>query len=199
MRVKIANLTAELQLATNSTSCDTPEVTYEWWRFVIIVLLIVLSGCFSGLNLGVLGLDLGNLEMLQKGPHESKEDEDDARYAAKIEPLRKKGNLLLCAILLGNVAVNALLSILLANLTSGTTGFLVSTALIVVFGEIVPQAICTRHGLKAGAYLAWLLWILIAFTFFLSLPISFILDWMLGEEVGTVYSKNKLKRIFAMQ
>ena len=38
--------------------------------------------------------------------------------------------------------VNALLSILLADIAGGTVGFFVSTAVIVVFGEIVPQATC---------------------------------------------------------
>ena len=43
----------------------------EWWRWVLIVSLIVLSGCFSGLNLGVLGLDTKDLEMMSEGPYES--------------------------------------------------------------------------------------------------------------------------------
>jgi metal transporter CNNM len=98
----------------------------------------MLSGSFSGLNLGVLGLDLNNLQLLQKGPFTSEEEEREAGYAKKIEPLRKRGNLLLCAILLGNVAVNSLLSILMAGMSSGLMGFISSTALIVVFGEIVP-------------------------------------------------------------
>lgn len=58
--------------------------------------------------------------------------------AKAIMPLRERGNLLLCTLLLGNVAVNSLLSILLADATSGTTGFLLSTAIIVLFGEILP-------------------------------------------------------------
>lgn len=90
--------------------------------------------------------------------------------------------------------MNSLLSILLSDLTSGTVGFLTSTALIVVFGEIVPQAICQRHGLRAGAYLSCLLWVLIAVTFFIALPIATILDCVLGAEEGEVLSKNKLKQ-----
>lgn len=42
-----------------------------------------------------------------------------AEHARKIAPLRAEGNLLLCTLLLGNVAVNAGLSIVLADLTDG--------------------------------------------------------------------------------
>lgn len=36
--------------------------------YVIIVILALMSGAFSGLNLGLLGLDVKNLELLTKGP-----------------------------------------------------------------------------------------------------------------------------------
>jgi metal transporter CNNM len=186
-------LTDELELPM----CLEPEAPpTKWYEFIVIGGLVLLSGCFSGLNLGVLGLDLNNLQLLQKGPFANPEEEQEAAYARKIEPLRKRGNLLLCAILLGNVAVNSLLSILMANMSSGLMGFISSTALIVVFGEIVPQAICTRHGLAAGAYLSWLLWIVIVLTCIISLPIAALLDVVLGEEVGTVYTKARLSRLF---
>lgn len=44
----------------------------EWWRWILILGLVILSGCFSGLNLGVLGLDTKDLEMLTEGPYETK-------------------------------------------------------------------------------------------------------------------------------
>ena len=168
----------------------------EWWRWVIIVTLICLSGCFSGLNLGVLGLDKKDLEMMCEGPYDNKEDELMGRYARRLLPLRRNGNLLLCAILLGNVMVNSLLSILMADIAGGAIALISSTGLIVVFGEIVPQAICSRHGVKAGAYLSFLLWITIIVTFIIAYPIAAILDRVLGEEVGTVMTKSKMRKFF---
>ena len=95
--------------------------------------------------------------------------------------------------------VNSLLSILMADIAGGIIALVASTALIVVFGEILPQAICSRHGVKAGAYLAWLLWITIAVTFIFAFPIAAILDKVLGEEEGTIMSKTKMKKFFESQ
>lgn len=39
----------------------------------------------------------------------------------------------------------------MADLTDGLVGLALSTLSIVVFGEIMPQAACSRHGLYIGA------------------------------------------------
>ena len=44
--------------------------------------------------------------------------------------------------------------------------------------------------------LSWLLWITIAITFVFSFPIAAILDKVLGEEVGVVMTKSKMKKFF---
>ena len=61
-------------------------------------------------------------------------------------PVRKHGNFLLCSILLGNVLVNNSLTILLDSLLDGGGAIAVvfATLAIVIFGEIIPQAICSR-------------------------------------------------------
>ena len=42
-----------------------------WWQWILILALVTLSGCFSGLNLGVLGLDTKDLELMTEGPYET--------------------------------------------------------------------------------------------------------------------------------
>ena len=68
------------------------------WQVLCITLLLMLSGTFSGLNLGLMALDPQQLKILQTAgnPNEQK-------YARAVLPVREYGNFLLCTLLLGNV------------------------------------------------------------------------------------------------
>jgi hypothetical protein len=52
-----------------------------------------------------------------------------AKYASRIYPLRKRGNLLLCTILIGNVSVNSTLSVVLDGMASSCPSFLAALLL----------------------------------------------------------------------
>ncbi|KAF1557960.1 Metal transporter CNNM4, partial [Eudyptula albosignata] len=159
-----------------------------WLQVILIAGLLVLSGMFSGLNLGLMALDPMELRIVQNcGTDKEK------RYARKIEPIRRKGNYLLCSLLLGNVLVNTTLTILLDDLIgSGIGAVVASTIGIVIFGEIVPQALCSRHGLAVGANTIVVTKFFMLVTFPLSYPVSKLLDCILGQEIGTVYNREKL-------
>ncbi|XP_043087361.1 metal transporter CNNM4-like isoform X2 [Puntigrus tetrazona] len=159
-----------------------------WLQIILVSGLLVLSGMFSGLNLGLMALDPMELRIVQScGTNKEK------KYARKIEPIRSKGNYLLCSLLLGNVLVNTTLTILLDDLIgSGLGAVVASTVGIVIFGEIVPQALCSRHGLAVGANTIVLTKFFMLLTFPLSFPVSKLLDYILGQEIGTVYNREKL-------
>ncbi|KAK7120958.1 hypothetical protein R3I94_020819 [Phoxinus phoxinus] len=159
-----------------------------WFQVILVSSLLALSGMFSGLNLGLMALDPMELRIVQScGTNKEK------KYARKIEPIRSKGNYLLCSLLLGNVLVNTTLTILLDDLIgSGLGAVAASTVGIVIFGEIVPQALCSRHGLAVGANTIVLTKFFMLLTFPLSFPISKLLDVILGQEIGTVYNREKL-------
>ncbi|XP_029693757.1 metal transporter CNNM4 isoform X1 [Takifugu rubripes] len=159
-----------------------------WLQGMIISCLLVLSGMFSGLNLGLMALDPMELRIVQ-----SCGTDKEKKYARKIEPIRSKGNYLLCSLLLGNVLVNTTLTILLDDLIgSGLGAVVASTIGIVIFGEIVPQALCSRHGLAVGANTILVTKLFMLLTFPLSFPVSKLLDFLLGQEIGTVYNREKL-------
>ncbi|XP_053306402.1 metal transporter CNNM2 [Spea bombifrons] len=159
-----------------------------WLQVIFIALLLLLSGMFSGLNLGLMALDPMELRIVQNCGTEKEKN-----YAKRIEPVRRQGNYLLCSLLLGNVLVNTTLTILLDDIAgSGLVAVVVSTIGIVIFGEIVPQAICSRHGLAVGANTIFLTKFFMMMTFPASYPVSKLLDCVLGQEIGTVYNREKL-------
>jgi len=155
-------------------------------EYLIVTILVILSGCFSGLTLGFFSLNVTSLERKIKL--------GDQR-AAKVYPIRKRGNLLLCTLLIGNVAVNSAAAIFLGEIASGLVAGVISTVLIVIFGEILPQAFFSRFALTLGAKTVWLVKTFIFLMYPIAYPLSLILDRLLGEELQTIWSKREIKEI----
>ena len=175
--------------AQDAVSMTPGEVT---WRIVACCLLVAGSAYCSGLTLAVMGLDVYTLE-ITSAAGTPKERE----YAQKILPVRKKGNQLLACLLWSNMSVNAALSIIMADLTSGAVGFVVSTVVIVLLGEILPQAGCSRYALRVGAFFVPSVQVLLFILYPVSKPIAIVLDYWLGEEVGTIYSKREMASLLS--
>jgi metal transporter CNNM len=164
------------------------------WRILAAVILLLLSALFSGLTLGLLGLDLNELEIIAEAGEPT-----DKAYAKAIMPVRARGNLLLCTLVFGNVAVISSQSILMADLIGeGLSGFLVSTILTVIFGEIVPQALCSKYALYVGAKTTPLVRFLMFLLFPVAAPLAFVLDKAMGAEIGTYYSKLEILKLIRM-
>ncbi len=159
-------------------------------QILLIILLICSSAMFAGLTLGLLSLDKTGLEIVMSG-----DDLRNARFAQRIYPIRKNGNLLLCTLLLGNVSVNALLSILLADKTGGIVGFFASTFLILIFGEIIPQATCSRYPLLIGSQVVPVVRVFIVLFYPITAPLAFILNKALGREVATTYNQSEMLKL----
>eukprot|EP01047_Picozoa_sp_COSAG01_P051325 COSAG01_NODE_5284_length_4356_cov_305.532535_2_plen_402_part_00 len=175
------------------TSCEATDTTLtgdETIDAIAAVCLLTLSGLFSGLTLGLMSLDVTQLQIIIDGG-----EGNDVGYAQTVLPLRRKGNLLLCTLLLGNTLVNALIAILSASFTSGAVGALVSTGFIVIFGEIMPQSVCSRYGLMIGAQTTCIVKIFIVILYPVAKPISLVLDKLLGDEMGTFFTKKELEQL----
>ena len=157
-------------------------------EYVIVLVLIALSALFSGLTLGLLSLDVHTVK---------RQAESGNRDAERVYPIRRQGNLLLSTLLLGNVAVNASLSVFLGTIASGVVAGIVATAAIFVFGEIIPQAVISRHALWFGARTAWFVRVAILIFYPVTFPIACLLDKLLGEELPTIYSTHELMQIIS--
>ncbi|PLX21526.1 hypothetical protein C0584_02265 [Candidatus Parcubacteria bacterium] len=155
-------------------------------EYFIVSILLIFSALFSGLTLGFFSLNKSDLER--------KADLGD-KEAKLVLLVRRDGNLLLSTLLVSNVAVNAVISIFLGSVTSGVAAAFIATGLIVIFGEIIPQASFSRNALSFGAKFVWLIVIFRAVFYVITKPIAMALDKVLGEELPTVYSKKELMKM----
>ncbi|MDO8998143.1 MAG: CNNM domain-containing protein [Bacteroidota bacterium] len=149
-------------------------------------MLVILSGTFAGLTLSLFGIRLTTLERKMKLGNAN---------AAKVYKLRKKGNLLLCTLLLANVTCYTIMAIFLGSLTTGIIAGFVGTSLAFIFGEILPQAIFPRYTVLLGARLRWLVWIALVVYFPIAFPISWLLDKIIGEEPPLLWTKKEIEEI----
>ncbi|KAF7302825.1 CNNM transmembrane domain-containing protein [Mycena kentingensis (nom. inval.)] len=182
---------SHLQVRSQPTNKPTVALTRA---AVLIPVLVLSSGLFAGLTLGYMSLDETQLNVLSiSGTPKQRE------YANKIKPIRKNGHLLLVTLLLANMITNETLPIVADPiLGGGVQSVVVSTVLIVIFAEIIPQSICTRHGLYLGAKMAGFTKFLIYLLGIFAWPVAKILELALGPHHGIIYRRAELKELIAM-
>ncbi|KAJ3723681.1 hypothetical protein C8R42DRAFT_663124 [Lentinula raphanica] len=189
----VSNGVSSIQTPTTTTHDDTPEYGSPefWWKMGISVFLVLLGGVFAGLTLGLMGLDELHLRVLAA----SSDDRQEKANAKKVLKLMSKGrHWVLVVLLLGNVIVNESLPIFLDGaIGGGIAAVVISTTAIVIFGEIIPQAVSVRYGLSIGAkcapFVLGLMWLMSPLAY----PIAKLLDRVLGSSETHTYKKAELK------
>ncbi|XP_033118160.1 DUF21 domain-containing protein At1g47330-like [Anneissia japonica] len=168
---------------------DEEEIsTTEFWTYLgVYVGLVVFAGLMSGLTMGLLSLDIMSLKVLSMSGKPK-----EKVYAKKIIPIVEKHHLLLVTLLLANAAAVESMPIFLDKITNPIIAIVISVSAVLIFGEVVPQAICTRYGLAIGATLAPLVWLLMLLMILISFPIAKLLDLILGKETGTFFRRAEL-------
>lgn len=154
----------------------------------VVVILVGASALFSGLTLGYFTLETQSLKRRAKAG-------DSA--AARVLPIRERGNQLLTTLLLGNVAVNSALAVFLGSITNGLLASVVATTIIFLFGEIIPQSVLSRHALYFGSKAAPVIRVLMWISAPVAWPIATLLDRLLGQELPNVYSHSELIELVA--
>lgn len=153
-----------------------------------VSLLLLIAAICSGLNVAFMSLSVSDLER--------KTAIGDA-YAKSLLPLRKNSHLTLAGILFTNVAANAAVAIYLNQYLIGLIAGLLSTILLVIFGEILPQALFTRNALAICGRLSWLLRLMIVITYPLSKPTQLLLDVLFKKSSNVqLHSRRELGFIF---
>ncbi|RHY23451.1 hypothetical protein DYB32_009193, partial [Aphanomyces invadans] len=186
------------RLRESSHACqDESYVTYacDPTKFIgavgSVMLLVVLAGAMSGLTVGVLSLDTMHLSVLKmEGYVRVMRRSSCVTGACQVDGGATCGG-----------ALAAALPIFLNTLINPVASVVFSVTFVVLFGEIVPTALCTGdRQLVIGAACVPLLRVLIRLTYPISYPISVFLNHTVGETASNLaYSRDELKALVQLQ
>ena len=108
------------------------------WIWLGIVVCVVQSALFAGLNLAVFSLSQLRLQLEADGGNAD---------AAGVLELRKNSNQVLSTVVWGNIGTNVFLTLLSDSVLTGLGAFFFSAVVITLLGEIAPQAYFSRNAL----------------------------------------------------
>jgi metal transporter CNNM len=156
---------------------DPPVIALE------VVLLVLASAICSGLNIAVMSLDISDLRRKVKLGN---------KQARRVLPLRRNTHLTLGSILFTNVAAVSATSLVLEHEFNGWIAGFVSTILIVIFGEVMPQALFSKDPLSWTSRFAPVLYGMRIITYPLSKPLQLLLDKLFPKERTPLQSRHEL-------
>ena len=176
--------------------CEEEMVTGgKYWFFMFMVAFLTLfAGMMSGLTVGYLSVDKLTMELREKtGTQMEKE------YSKVILPVLSNHHWLLCTLLLMNSFAMEALPVFLDRVFSRLTAVIISVTLLLIFGEVIPQALCTGpRQIQIAAMAAPMT----RFLMIVSWPITYwlgkCLDIILGEQGKTRYQNQDLKALVEM-
>ncbi|XP_047081363.1 DUF21 domain-containing protein At4g14240-like [Lolium rigidum] len=173
---------------------DTEFGSASWWAYAgVSCFLVLFAGIMSGLTLGLMSLGIVDLEiLLRSGTNVEK------AQAAAIFPVVQKQHQLLVTLLLCNACAMEALPIFLDRIFNPVLAVVLSVTFVLAFGEVIPQAICTRYGLAVGASFVWLVRILMIITYPISYPIGKLLDCALGHDESAYFRRAQLKALVSI-
>ncbi|THG16534.1 DUF21 domain-containing protein At4g14240-like isoform X1 [Camellia sinensis] len=197
--MQLVNAVAVVRMAARAAAMGAEEpgpIAFgSVWFFIYAGIscgLVLFAGIMSGLTLGLMSLGLVELEILQRSGTAS-----EKRQAAVILPVVQKQHQLLVTLLLCNACAMEALPLYLDKLFNQFLAILLSVTFVLFFGEVIPQAICTRYGLAVGANFVWLVRILMIICYPIAYPIGKILDCVLGHN-DALFRRAQLKALVSI-
>jgi metal transporter CNNM len=183
------------EAAGQTTSTFTADPQDDSYASLVVAdaILLMFAALFAGLTLSIMGLDTLSLEIIADSG-----SEPDKTYAKNILPIRQLGNQLLCTLILGNVMVNTLIAQITDSRIHGWVATVLSTAIITLGGEILPQALMSAHALMVGSKSTPLVRFFVLLFYPVCKPLSIFLDAVIGTDPGQIYERNELKKLMFM-
>lgn len=170
------------------------------WNIGGAILMIMFVALIAGLFLGMLTLDAMDLLIIVRASI----DEDERKYAAALHPIVKQRHLLLVTLLILNALAYETLPLFLDAMVPAWVTIILSTTLILTFGEIIPSAIFTGPSqLYLGYHMVPLVKVFLFVMYPFAKPLANILDAIVfpdGEsETEESYNRGELSALVNIQ
>lgn len=160
----------------------------------VIGFITIVAGCVSGLTLSLFSIDETFLKVLADGP-----DGPDKRRAQNILAVTASPHWLLVTLLLTNAAAIESMPMIIDSILNPIAAICISVVLVLVFGEVIPQALFIRHALPIGSFFSFPLRGLMWLTCPVSWTVAKILDAVVGHREAVFFRRRELREFLILQ
>ncbi|KAE9372393.1 hypothetical protein N431DRAFT_408613 [Stipitochalara longipes BDJ] len=143
---------------------------------ILATVLLILCALLAGLTLGVCGLDstLLQLRRITGTPRERKQ-------VRMVAGMKRRGTWMLCSLIICAVLCGEIFPFVISTLYHGNqiwVPILISTGLLAICAEILPQYFIPRQAISWGYYCWPLIWGCMFITAVISWPLAWLLDYL---------------------
>jgi metal transporter CNNM len=161
--------------------------------FVFCLLLVAFGGIMSGLQQAIMRVSQAELTSMR-----TEGGDAERKIARLLQPLINRRHLTLVTLLVGNALAMEALPVFIDILVPKAVAIALSVTAVVLFGEILPQAICLKWPMELAAFFSWLMYFLVAVLYPVAAPIAGLLDWMLGHNEDAILTRGGLREFAIM-
>jgi len=165
--------------------------TYEIILFAsICFLLVIIGGITSGLNVSLLSIDETKINIFQNSDNLEKR-----KMIKKLKPIIIDRHFLLVTLLVANAGAMEALPIFLEKLVQPWLAIIVSVTFVLIFGEVIPQALFSSDPLLAGFKLRHIVNFFKIVLYPICRPIAWLLDKCMPSQHAVLLTGNEITEI----
>eukprot|EP00934_Nitzschia_sp_Nitz4_P000902 Nitzschia sp. Nitz4//scaffold36_size144017//128307//129851//NITZ4_003116-RA/size144017-processed-gene-0.94-mRNA-1//-1//CDS//3329549546//902//frame0 len=172
---------------------DSEEDEEEFYMINILGAMgaVAVVAVVAGLFLGLLTLDAFDLRVIER----STMDEEEKHHAASLYPIVKDRHFLLVTLLIMNALAYEILPLFLDEMLPGWMVLIVSTTMVLLFGEIIPSAIFTGpQQLSLGYQMIPLVKVFMVLLYPVAKPCAILLDYIIHGPEGEDLTQEQYNR-----
>jgi len=178
---------------SQSGEFQTPALTNVFY-LIVSLLLLCGAGVWSGLTVGLMGIDRNQLRIKVAGSNEYEKSR-----AALLLRITDDRHRLLITLLLMNTTCLECLPLVLELAVPEVIAILISVVGVLIFGEVIPMSVLTGpRQFQLNARMAPLVQFFLCVMYPVNLPCGKLLDWVVGKEQHRGLDRRDLRALIQL-